>query len=113
MNQEITDLKQQRLQKLFEDCQQQVISQIIGPFGLSLAMFEDRDGGNVTTLHNFSREDADYIAEKDKSSYGQSIKNYDREEYSSTIHCFLLSQETPIIPTKPAFLLGLRVFLRP
>ena len=40
MDQSITDLKQQRLQKLFDDCQQQVISQIIGPFGLSTAMFE-------------------------------------------------------------------------
>ncbi|SDR91441.1 hypothetical protein [Pseudomonas oryzae] len=82
MDQSITDLKQQRLQKLFDDCQQQVISQIIGPFGLSTAMFEDRNGGNVTTLHNFSREDADYIAEKDVSSHEQSRKDYDREEYS-------------------------------
>ncbi|KVS17877.1 hypothetical protein [Burkholderia multivorans] len=82
MEQSITDLKQQRLQKLFDDCQQQVLSQIIGPFGLSTAMFEDRNGGNVTTLHNFSREDADYIADKDQSSHEQSRKDYDREEYS-------------------------------
>lgn len=82
MEQIITDLKQQRLQKLFADCQQQVIAQIIGPFGLSVAMFEDRNGGNVTTLHNFSREDDDYIAEKDKTSHVQSRKDYDREEYS-------------------------------
>lgn len=82
MDKSITDLRQQRLQKLFADCQQQVISQIIGPFGLSIAMFEDRNGGNVTTLHNFSREGADYIADKDKSSHEQSRKDYDREEYS-------------------------------
>lgn len=82
MSQSIHELKQQRLQKLFADCQQQVISQIIGPFGLSSAMFEDRNGGNVTTLHNFSREDADYIADKDKSSYEQSRKEYDRNDYS-------------------------------
>lgn len=73
--------KQQRLEALFADCQKQVISQIIGPFGLSLAMFEDRNGGNVTTLHNFSREDDGYIAEKDKASHTQSRKEYDREEY--------------------------------
>ncbi|MGB3879376.1 MAG: hypothetical protein WA955_02260 [Diaphorobacter nitroreducens] len=78
----MTDLKQQRLQKLFDDCQQQVISQIIGPFGLSTAMFEDRNGGNVTTLRNFSREDADYIVDKDVASHEQSRKDYDREEYS-------------------------------
>lgn len=82
MDQSITDLKQQRLQKLFAECQQQVISQIIGPFGLSTAMFEDRNGGNVTTLHNFSRATDNYIADKDKSSYEQSRKDYDREDYS-------------------------------
>lgn len=82
MDSTLTDLKQQRLQKLFDDCQQQVISQIIGPFGLSTAMFEDRNGGNVTTLHNFSREDDGYIADKDKSSHEQSRKDYDRDEYS-------------------------------
>lgn len=85
MDQSITELRQQRLQKLFDDCQQQVLSQIIGPFGLSTAMFEDRNGGNVTTLHNFSREDADYIAEKDQSSHEQSRKDYDREEYSDPV----------------------------
>lgn len=82
MDQSMHDQKQQRIQKLFDDCQQQVISQIIGPFGLSTAMFEDRDGGNVTTLRNFSRENADYIADKDVASHKQSRKNYDREEYS-------------------------------
>lgn len=85
MNQTINDLKQQRLQKLFNDCQQQVISQIIGPFGLSMAMFEDKNGGNVTTLHNFKREDSDYLAtESDKKLHAQSKKKYNevvRSEY--------------------------------
>ena len=82
MNQSIIRVKEQRLQKLFAECQQQVISQIIGPFGLSAAMFEDRNGGNVTTLHNFSRDDADYIADKDISSYEQSTKDFDRADYA-------------------------------
>jgi ribosomal protein L17 len=82
MNKMMSDHKQQRMQKLFDDCQQQVISQIIGPFGLSTAMFEDRNGGNVTTLHNFSREDADYIASKDVSSHNQSRNDFDREKFS-------------------------------
>lgn len=85
MDQNIAELKQQRLKKLFDDCQQQVISQIIGPFGLSTAMFDDRNGGNVTTLHNFKREDSDYIATKsDKKLHTQSKKKYDeavRSEY--------------------------------
>lgn len=53
----LVELRQQRLQKLFDDCQQQVISQVIGPFGLSVAMFEDRNGGNVTTVHNFESKE--------------------------------------------------------
>lgn len=77
------ELKQQRLQKLFNDCRQQVLSQIIGPFGLSTAMFEDRNGGNVTTLHNFEREESDFIADKDMSSHAKSRQDYQRKEYES------------------------------
>lgn len=61
----MTERKEQRLQQLFAECQQQVISQVIGPFGLSRAMFEDRNGGNVTTERNFSRENDDYVATAD------------------------------------------------
>lgn len=85
MEHDYLSLREQRLQKLFADCQQQVISQIIGPFGLSTAMFEDKDGGNVTTLHNFEREDNNYVAtESDKKLHAQSQKEYDdtlRSEY--------------------------------
>ena len=78
MEHDYLSLREQRLQKLFADCQQQVISQIIGPFGLSTAMFEDKDGGNVTTLHNFDREDNNYVAtESDKKLHAQSQKEYD------------------------------------
>jgi|SRR3990167_4637310 len=84
MERTLVEMREERLQKLFSDCQQQVISQIIGPFGLSMAMLEDRDGGNVTTVHNFEREpDPDagnnsYVADKDQASYSKS-----REEYSA------------------------------
>jgi hypothetical protein len=30
-----------------------VIDSILGPFGLSASVFADRDGGNITTVHNF------------------------------------------------------------
>jgi len=79
MAQSISQLKTQRLQKLFDDCQQQVITQIIGPFGLSPAMFQDRNGGNVTTVHNFENATADYVAEKDQGSYTASREKYDRD----------------------------------
>ncbi|MGB4117662.1 MAG: hypothetical protein WBK51_14070 [Polaromonas sp.] len=45
-------LKEQRLQQLMESCGQEVLKQIVGPFGLTPAMFEDKDGGNVTTQRN-------------------------------------------------------------
>lgn len=77
--------KEQRLQQLFDDCQRQVISQLIGPFGLSIAMFEDKNGGNVTTLHNFSRNDDQYLAtENDRKVHAHSQTKYDkklREKY--------------------------------
>jgi len=76
------EFKEQRLQQLFDDCQQQIISQVLGPFGLSAAMFEDRNGGNVTTWKNFKKDADDYIAEKDKSSHKQSNTKYDREALS-------------------------------
>jgi hypothetical protein len=52
MSQSAQTLEKQRLQELFDSCQQQVLSQIMGPFGLSTAMFEDKNGGNVATVHN-------------------------------------------------------------
>ena len=32
-----------------------VIDAVMGPFGLSVSMFADRDGGNITTHHNFQQ----------------------------------------------------------
>lgn len=52
MSQSAQTLEKQRLQELFDSCQQQVLSQIMGPFGLSTAMFEDKNGGNAATVHN-------------------------------------------------------------
>lgn len=69
MQQSMNEVRQQRLQKFYADCQQQVISQIIGPFGLSTAMFEDRNGGNVTTTHNF--EQGIVATEADQKKYDE------------------------------------------
>ncbi|SEK12572.1 hypothetical protein [Achromobacter sp. NFACC18-2] len=80
MEQSIAQQNELRLQRLFDDCQQQVIAQIIGPFGLSPAMFQDRSGGNVTTVHNFENASADFVATKDHASYEQSREKYDREK---------------------------------
>jgi hypothetical protein len=50
-----SELREERFNNLLESCQQEVLRQIIGPFGLTPAMFNDVDGGAVTTLHNFEQ----------------------------------------------------------
>lgn len=45
-------LRAERLQQLMDSCQEEVLRQIVGPFGLTPAMFDDKDGGNVATVHN-------------------------------------------------------------
>lgn len=70
--------RQVRLEKMFGECQQTVLSQIIGPFGLSTAMFKDKNGGNVTTVRNFGRADADYVAtDDDKIRHAHAHRVYD------------------------------------
>ena len=49
------ELREQRLQDLMDTCQREVLQQIIGPLGLSPAMFDDKRGGSVTTQHNFEK----------------------------------------------------------
>ena len=44
--------KEQRVDQLIDECTRTALQQIIGPFGLSAAMFNDRDGGAVDTIHN-------------------------------------------------------------
>ncbi|OHV97736.1 hypothetical protein AKG95_11340 [Janthinobacterium lividum] len=72
-------LKQERLDALFEECQQHVFSQIIGPFGLSPAMFADKAGGNVTTVQNF--EKGIVATESDKALHDSLTEAYDRSKY--------------------------------
>lgn len=43
---------EQRVDQLIDECTKTALQQIIGPFGLSVAMFVDRDGGAVDTIHN-------------------------------------------------------------
>lgn len=81
-------LRDERLQQLMESCQQEVLRQIIGPFGLTPAMFDDKDGGNVTTQHNaeqgifakeseeFKRSDYDYSTAKRKKTR-EAVQNGD------------------------------------
>lgn len=77
MSKSMAELKEIRLKKLFDDCQNQVISQIIGPFGLSLAMFEDKDGGNIATVHN--AEQAIFPDEQHEKNYETANDPYSQQ----------------------------------
>lgn len=82
---------EKRLQALYGECQSHVVQQLIEPFGLNQAMFEDRNGGNVTTMHNFSRKDADYVAtDADRVRHTSAHTTYDKEVRST----FELKTET-------------------
>jgi hypothetical protein len=59
------ELRAIRLDALLQSCRDQVLQQVIGPFGLTPAMFDDKVGGNVTTQHNaekdiFAKEEEEY-----------------------------------------------------
>ncbi len=64
-------LKAERNQALLDSCQSQILQQLIGPFGLTPAMFDDKRGGNVTTQHNASQG----IYAKDSEGYDRN-KDY-------------------------------------
>lgn len=68
--------QERRLQQLFDECRDSVINQIIGPFGLSIAMFDDKDGGGVNTIHNV--RGGVYASDVEKQRYNE------RGEYIST-----------------------------
>ncbi|OYU30217.1 MAG: hypothetical protein CFE39_14570, partial [Comamonadaceae bacterium PBBC2] len=79
MNSTKTNLRDERVQQLMEACQQEVLRQIIGPFGLTPAMFDDKDGGNVATVHNADQSVfPDELHEKNyeiaNDSYSQQIR---------------------------------------
>ncbi|ROZ84216.1 hypothetical protein EF096_10745 [Pseudomonas neustonica] len=54
--QQINSAPNQRQQRDFvESFQNMLIDQVLGPFGLSRALFDDRDGGAITSMHNFEK----------------------------------------------------------
>ncbi|OUI81268.1 hypothetical protein HK22_02850 [Gluconobacter sp. DsW_056] len=66
-------LKDRRIQELLNSCREQVLQQVIGPFGLTPAMFSDVRGGNVTTQNNANQDiyakDSEYYDRKSDYDY--------------------------------------------
>lgn len=77
----------ERLMILVDDCKSSVIDSIIKPFGLAGVLFEDRIGGNVTTIHNFekniaaTKEDAERANEW-YEKYGKDVPESERVKFS-------------------------------
>lgn len=70
------EMKEKRIDDLLDSCRDQVLQRIIGPFGLTPTMFNDKDGGSVTTLHNFTKKDEPVFAtDEDRQRHEQFIKN--------------------------------------
>lgn len=75
-------------QKQFvESFQSMLIDQLIGPFGLSRSMFQDRDGGAVTSVRNFEKgvvaNDAD--AERYENWRKANESKFDRTDYDQRL----------------------------
>ena len=73
-----SNLKEQRLQELVDNCQREVLTQIIGPFGLTPAMFQDKDGGNVATV--FNAEKGVFPDEKNEKNFGTVKEKYSQKK---------------------------------
>lgn len=90
---EMNKLKKKRIEKLFQDCQDTIIAQTLSAFGLTQGMFQDRDGGSVTTLHNFEQKDKKFVHERDHASHSQSNSDYNRSNYEVSPHEWIEKKE--------------------
>lgn len=80
-----TELRNERVEKLIEDCRAEVISNLLGPFGLCPSMFKDKEGGNVTTTSNFEKGITATKADRQKyNDWIRSNKEFDRSQFSSS-----------------------------
>ncbi|MDH1263362.1 hypothetical protein [Pseudomonas sp. GD03944] len=70
-----------------DNFQHMLIDQLMGPFGLTRAMFEDRDGGAITSLHNFEKgvvaNDAD--AERHENWQRAKSEKFERTDYNDRL----------------------------
>lgn len=86
--QQINSAPNQRQQRDFvESFQNMMIDQVLGPFGLSRALFDDRDGGAITSLHNF--EKGVVANDSDGARHAQWTKandsNFERDDYDAQL----------------------------
>ncbi len=86
--QEINASPNTQQQKAFIDSfQHMLIDQLMGPFGLSRALFEDRDGGAITSLHNFEKGVVANDADAQRYENWQRAKReaFERDDYDARL----------------------------
>lgn len=95
----ISKFNDSKYDELINECKSTVISSIVGPFGLGKVFNSDKDGGNITTIHNFEQQ-AKIIKNTDKyntdkvvqivassedffkaKNFVEGNENFDREKY--------------------------------
>ena len=86
-------LDEEKISALIEACQKECLQAVIRPFGLAKVLFEDKNGGNVDTIHNVrsgvyatSNEKEKCVSEiqkfnDDKKSYAKYLK--DKKAYKA------------------------------
>lgn len=86
------EFNDQRFQSLLESCRNDVLSAVVGPFGLgAFVSRSDRSGGNVTTVHNakegvYARKNDKYRREdytRSKNSEGKSFEGSGKSSVGS------------------------------
>lgn len=85
---EINAAPQGQQQKDFIDSfQKMMVDQLMGPFGLTAAMFEDRDGGAITSLHNFEKGVVANDADEQRYAGWQEAQKqpFQRDDYNAAM----------------------------
>lgn len=74
---------QEKFDGIIYECKNVVLESIIKPFGISKIIFEDKEGGNITTINNF--EKGVTATEEDSNKYQnweKSNEKFDRNPYN-------------------------------
>lgn len=74
-------------ENFIDSFQVMLVNQLMGPFGLTRAMFDDRDGGSITTLHNFEKGVVANEADRERHSAWQQAQHeaFDRTDYQKPL----------------------------
>ncbi|MDV7341824.1 hypothetical protein RYZ26_19670 [Terasakiella sp. A23] len=62
-------LNSEKIDALIESCQRNCLGAVVRPFGIARVLFEDKDGGNVDTIHNARK--GVYATDKEKNTYAK------------------------------------------